>query len=99
MIIKTVGNVTNIVAGNMDVYVKGNYSVSAGGNIDVYAGKNLTEKVDGNRLTTITGTETVEVTKDVKQDYKINLTTTIGALGSIKASAAMVVGGSSISFN
>ena len=99
MIIKTVGNVTNIVAGNMDVYVKGNYSVSAGGNIDIYAGKNLTEKVDGNRKTTIKGTETIEVTKDVKQDYKLNLTTTITALGSIKASGAMVVGGSSISFN
>ena len=42
---------------------------------------------------------TEEVTMDVTQDYKINLTTTIGALGSIKASAAMVVGGSSISFN
>ena len=115
VIIKTVGNVTNIVAGNMDTYVKGNYSVSAGGNIDVYAGKNLTELVDGNRKTTIKGTETLEITKevkntfkdklteevtmDVKQDYKVNLTTTIGALGSIKASAAMVVGGSSISFN
>ena len=115
VIIKTVGNVTNIVAGNMDTYVKGNYSVSAGGNIDVYAGGNLTELVDGNRKTTITGTETLEitgavkntfkdklteeVTMDVKQDYKVNLTTTIGALGSIKASAAMVVGGSSISFN
>jgi hypothetical protein len=115
VVIKTVGNVTNIVAGNMDTYVKGNYSVSAGGNIDVYAGKDLTEKVDGNRKTTITGTETLEitgnvtntmkgtlteeVTMDVTQDYKINLTTTIGALGSIKASAAMVVGGSSISFN
>jgi hypothetical protein len=99
MIIKTVGNVTNIVAGNMDVYVKGNYSVSAGGNIDIYAGKNLTEKVDGNRLTTIKGTETIEVTLDVKQDYKLNLTTTITALGSIKATGAMTVGGSSISFN
>jgi hypothetical protein len=114
VIIKTVGNVTNIVAGNMDTYVKGNYSISAT-NIDVYAGGNLTEKVDGNRETTITGTETLEITKavkntfkdklteevtmDVKQDYKVNLTTTIGALGSIKASAAMVVGGSSISFN
>ena len=114
MIIKTVGNVTNIVAGNMDTYVKGNYSVSAK-NIDIYAAENLTEKVDGNRKTTIKGTETLEVTKEVKntfkdklteevtmdvtQDYKINLTTTIGALGSIKASAAMVVGGSSISFN
>ena len=115
VVIKTVGNVTNIVAGNMDTYVKGNYSVSAGGNIDVYAGGNLTELVDGNRKTTIKGTETLEITKavkntfkdklteevtmDVKQDYKVNLTTTIGALGSIKASAAMVVGGSSISFN
>lgn len=115
MIIKTVGNVTNIVAGNMDTYVKGNYSVSAGGNIDVYAGKNLTELVDGNRKTTIKGTETLEITKEVKntfkdklteevtmdvtQDYKVNLTTTIGVLGSIKASGAMTVGGSSISFN
>ena len=115
VIIKTVGNVTNIVAGNMDTYVKGNYSVSAGGNIDVYAGGNLTEKVDGNRKTTITGTETLEitgavkntfkdklteeVTMDVKQDYKANLTTLITALGSIKATGAMTVGGSSISFN
>ena len=107
MIIKTVGNVTNIVAGNMDTYVKGNYSVSAGGNIDIYAKGNLTEKVDGNVKITvkgnvesaITGSLTEEVTMDVTQDYKVNLTTTIGALGSIKASAAMVVGGSSISFN
>ena len=107
VIIKTVGNVTNIVAGNMDTYVKGNYSVSAGGNIDIYAKKDLTEKVDGNVKITvkgnvesaITGSLTEEVTMDVKQDYKVNLTTTIGALGSIKASAAMVVGGSSISFN
>ena len=115
VVIKTVGNVTNITAGNMDTYVKGNYSVSAGGNIDVYAGGNLTEKVDGNRLTTITGTETLEitgnvtntmkgtlteeVTMDVTQDYKLNLTTTITALGSITATGAMTVGGSSISFN
>ena len=107
MIIKTVGNVTNIVAGNMDTYVKGNYSISAGGNIDIYAKGNLTEKVDGNVKITvtgnvesaITGSLTEEVTLDVKQDYKLNLTTTITALGSIKASGAMVVGGSSISFN
>ena len=115
VMIKTVGNVTNVVAGNMDTYVQGNYSLSVDGNMDVYAVGNLTEKVTGNRLTTITGTETLEitgnvantmkgslteeVTMNVTQDYKINLTTTIGALGSIKASAAMVVGGSSISFN
>ena len=115
VMIKTVGNVTNVVAGNMDTYVQGNYSLSVDGNLDTYAVGNLTEKVDGNRKTTITGTETLEitgnvtntmkgslteeVTMNVTQDYKINLTTTIGALGSIKASAAMVVGGSSISFN
>ena len=115
VMIKTVGNVTNVVAGNMDTYVQGNYSLSVDGNLDTYAVGNLTEKVDGNRKTTITGTETLEitgnvtntmkgslteeVTMDVTQDYKINLTTTIGALGSIKASAAMTVGGSSISFN
>ncbi len=106
VIIKTVGNVTNIVAGNMDTYVKGNYSVSAK-NIDIYAGGDFTEKVDGNVKTTITGnvesaitgTLTEEVEKDVSQDYKMNLTTTITALGSIKASGAMTVGGSSISFN
>ena len=107
VIIKPVGNVTNIVAGNMDTYVKGNYSVSAGGNIDVYAGGNLTEKVDGNRKTTITGNDevaitgtlTAKVTADVTNTYSANLTTTITALGSITASGAMTVGGSSISFN
>ncbi len=107
VIIKTVGNVTNIVAGNMDTYVKGNYSVSAGGNIDIYAKGNLTEKVDGNRKTTITGNDevsitgtlTAKVTKDVTNTYSANLTTTITALGSIKTTGAMTVGGSSISFN
>ena len=131
VMIKTVGNVTNVVAGNMDTYIQGNYSLSVDGNMDVYAVGNLTEKVTGNRLTTITGTETAEitgaventfkdkltlevtkavkntfkdklteeVTMDVKQDYKANLTTLITALGSIKATGAMTVGGSSISFN
>ena len=115
VIIKTVGNVTNIVAGNMDTYVAKNYNISVGGSMGVWVKEMITEKFDGGRKTTITGTETLEVSKEVKntfkdklteevamdvtQDYKVNLTTTIGALGSIKASAAMVVGGSSISFN
>ena len=115
VMIKTVGNVTNVVAGNMDTYVQGNYSLSVDGNLDMYAVGNLTEKVLGNRETTITGTETLEitgnvtntmkgtlteeVTMDVTQDYKLNLTTTITALGSITATGAMTVGGSSISFN
>jgi len=115
VVIKTVGNVTNIVAGNMDTYVKGNYSITAGGNLDVYAMGNLTEKVDGNRKTTITGTETLEITGAVKntlsatlteevtgavdQQYKNMLTTKITMAASIKSDVAMVVGGSTISFN
>ena len=99
VMIKTVGNVTNVVAGNMDTYVQGNYSLSVDGNMDVYAVGNLTEKITGNVKTTITGSLTEEVTLDVKQDYKLNLTTTITALGSIKATGAMTVVGSSISFN
>jgi len=115
VVIKTVGNVTNIIAGNMDTYVKGNWSLSTGGNIDVYAVGNLTEKVDGNRKTTITGTETLEitgavtntykaalneeVTGAVDQQYKAMLTTKISGAASIKSDVAMVVGGSTISFN
>ena len=98
VVIKTVGNVTNIVAGNMDTYVKGNYSISAT-NVDVYAKGNLTEKVDGNRKTTVTGTETLEITGAVDQKYKAMLTTKITGAASIKSDVAMVVGGSTISFN
>ena len=115
VVIKTVGNVTNIVAGNMDTYVAKNYNLSVGGTLGVWSKGLVTEQFDAGRKTTITGTETLEisgavkntfkdalteeVTMDVKQDYKANLTTTITALGSIKASGAMTVGGSSISFN
>jgi hypothetical protein len=115
VVIKTVGNVTNIVAGNMDTYVKGDYNLSVGKSMGVWVKDMITEKFDGGRKTTITGTETLEVSKEVKntfkdklteevtmdvtQDYKVNLTTTIGVLGSIKATGAMTVGGSSISFN
>jgi hypothetical protein len=115
VVIKTVGNVTNIVAGNMDTYVQGNYSLSVDGNMDVYAVGNLTEKIIGNRKTTITGTETLAITKDVKntlsgtltenitgatiQNYKNALTTKITMAASIKSDLAMVIGGSTISFN
>ena len=91
VVIKTVGNVTNIVAGNMDTYVAGNYSLTCTGTMDISAAKLVTEKFDKGRKTTITGEETLEVAG--------NLTTTITQLGSIKASGAMTVGGSSISFN
>ena len=79
VVIKTVGNVTNIVAGNMDTHVVGNYSLSVGGNMDVYAVGNLTEKVDGNRKTTITGTETLEITGAVTNTLKDALTLDVTA--------------------
>jgi hypothetical protein len=115
VVIKTVGNVTNIVAGNMDTYVQGNYSLSVDGNMDVYAVGNLTEKIKGNRKTTITGTETLAITGNVGntmsgtltenitgatiQNYKNVLTTKITMAASIKSDLAMVIGGSTISFN
>ena len=115
VVIKTGGNVTNIVAGNMDTHVVGNCSLSVGGNMDVYAVGNLTEKVDGNRKTTITGTETLEITGavtntlkaalteeitgDVTQTLSATLTANITGAAAIKSSAAMTVGGSTISFN
>ena len=79
VVIKTVGNVTNIVAGNMDTHVIGNYSLSVGGNMDVYTVGNLTEKVDGNRKTTITGTETLEITGAVTNTLKDALTLDVTA--------------------
>ena len=109
------GNVTNIVDGNLDTVVYGNYSLTVMGTTDILSHGKLTELFNDDRLTTIKGTETLEitgavkntfkatlteeVTGDVTQDYKVNLTTKIGAIGSIKASGAMIVGGSSISFN
>jgi len=116
VIIKTVGNVTNIIAGNMDTYVTKNYNLSVGGTMGVWSKGLVTELFDGGRKTTISASgDTVSITGDVtldivgkltesvtlnvEQDYQINLTTTIGVLGSITASGAMTVGGSSISFN
>ena len=107
VVIKTVGNVTNIVAGNMDTYVKGNYNLSVGGTTGVYSKGLVTEKFDTGRKTTITGTETLDISGAVKntlgdtliEEIKGPLTTKITMAASIKSDLAMVVGGSSISFN
>ena len=99
VVIKTVGNVTNIIAGNMDTYVKGNYNLSVGGTTGVYSKGLVTEKFDAGRKTTITGTETAEISGAVKQTYSATLETLITTTANIKASAAMTIGGSTISFN
>ena len=147
VVIKATGNITNIVAGSMDTYIHGNYSLTVDGNMEVRTtgGKNgervgnYTEKIYGDRKTTIMQSETVliggavnktyedvfnlvvagEVTKtfndklnetvklDVTETYKANQTTKITGMldiaiektGTIKSDLAMVVGGSSISFN
>ena len=115
VVIKTVGNVTNVVAGNMDTYVAQNYNLSVGGTMGVYSKGLVTEKFDAGRKTTITGTETLdisgavtntfgdalteEITGAVTQTLSATLTTNISGAASIKSTVAMVVGGSTISFN
>ena len=109
------GNMDTYVKGNYSVSAGGNIDVYAGKNLTELVDGNRETTIKGTETLAITGATaneytgdventmkgklTEEVTMDVTQDYKINLTTTIGALGSIKASAAMTVGGSSISFN
>ena len=115
VVIKTVGNVTNVVAGNMDTYVAKNYNLSVGGTMGVYSKGLVTEKFDAGRKTTITGTETLEISGAVTNTFKdaltekitgavtqtlsATLTTNISGAASIKSTVAMVVGGSTISFN
>ena len=115
VVIKTVGNVTNVVAGNMDTYVAQNYNLSVGGTMGVYSKGLVTEKFDAGRKTTITGTETLdisgavtntfgdalteEITGAVTQTLSDALTTNISGAASIKSTVAMVIGGSTISFN
>ena len=74
VVIKTVGNVTNIVAGNMDTYVAKNYNLSVGGSMGVWVKDMITEKFDGGRKTTITGTETSEISGAVENTFKDKLT-------------------------
>ena len=105
--VKAIGNVTNIVDGNLDTIVHGNYSLTVKGTMDVYSYGKITELFKDDRKTTIKGKETLEITGDITETFKVNitteitgnLTTDITGLGSIKSKQAMVVGGSSISFN
>ena len=102
------GNMDTYVAKNYNLSVGGTMGVWSKGLVtELFDGGRKTTITKSGDTVTITGDVTLDitgkltesVTMNVEQDYKINLTTTIGALGSIKASAAMVVGGSSISFN
>ena len=108
VVIKTVGNVTNVVAGNMDTYVAQNYNLSVGGTMGVYSKGLVTEKFDAGRKTTITGTETLEISGAVTNTFKDAvteeitgavtqtlsdaLTTNISGAASIKSTVAMVIG-------
>jgi len=74
VIIKTVGNVTNIVAGNMDIYVEKNYNLSVGGTTGIWSKGLVTELFDAGRKTTITGTETLEISGAVENTFKDKLT-------------------------
>ena len=113
--VKAIGNVTNIVDGNLDTLVHGNYSLTVYGTTAVDSQGKITERFWDDRLTTIKGKETLEVTGaadltfkstlteevtgDVTENYNANLKTTIKGLAEIKSTGPMTVGGSSISFN
>ena len=112
--VKAIGNVTNIVDGNLDTLVHGNYSLTVYGTTAVDSQGKITERFWDDRLTTIKGKETLEVTGAVKNTFKATLTeevtgdvtekygplkTTITGLAEIKSTGPMTVGGSSISFN
>ena len=104
----TAGNMDTYVQGNYNLSVGGTMGVWSkglvtelfdGGRKTTISASGDTVSITGDVTLDIVGKLTESVTMNVEQDYKINLTTTIGVLGSIKASGAMTVGGSSISFN
>ena len=68
------GNVTNIVDGNLDTVVYGNYSLTVMGTTDVLSHGKLTELFNDDRLTTIKGKETLEVTGAADLTFKSTLT-------------------------
>ena len=88
------------VGGTMGVWSKGLVTeLFDGGRKTTISASGDTVSITGDVTLDIVGKLTESVTMNVEQDYQINLTTTIGVLGSITASGAMTVGGSSISFN
>ena len=101
------GNYSVSAGGNIDVYAIGNLTEKVDGNrkTTITGTETLaitgatTNEYTGNVENTLSGTLTEEVTGAVDQQYKMTLTTKITMAASIKSDLAMVIGGSSISFN
>jgi len=101
------GNYSLSTGGNMDVYAMGNLTEKVDGNRKTTITGTETLAITGattNEFTgavknTLSATLTEEVTGAVDQQYKNMLTTKITMAASIKSDVAMVVGGSTISFN
>ena len=109
------GNMDTYVKGNYSLSTDGNIDVYATGNLTEKVDGNRKTTITGTETLAITGattneftgavkntlsaTLTEEVTGAVDQQYKNMLTTKITMAASIKSDVAMVVGGSTISFN
>ena len=93
----------------------GDYNLSVGKSMGVWVKEMITEKFDGGRTTTITGTETLEisgavtntfkdklteeVTMAVEQTYSATLKTSVTAAANLEATGVMTIKGSVVSFN
>ena len=71
------GNQSNVVAGNQTNTISGSKTESVKGAVTETYGSQTT-KVNGNQSNTVKGTLTETVTGDVTEDYKANLSTTVG---------------------
>ena len=99
---------TQVVRGDMHTYVVGNQSLTVDGTSDWKVGELVTELFAKGRKTTISEVgDTVAITGDVKIDTVGALTETVSMAvkqtysltAEIKASMAMTIGGSTVSFN
>jgi len=103
------GNYSLTVDGNMDVHctggnvmekiATGTKTVDIKGAITHTYQDTLTETITGAVTQTYSDALTLEITGDVTETFSATLTTNITGAAQIKSSAAMTVGGSTISFN
>ena len=105
----TVDGTSDWKAGELvtELFVKGRKTTisSVGDTVAITGGRKTTITgaeeiaITGNVKSDIVGTLTESVTLAVKQTYSLTLTTEITTIASIKATGAMTIGGSTISFN
>ena len=97
----TAGNVTEVIAKGTvsETITEGTKTVDIKGAITHTYQDTLTETITGAVTQTYSDALTLEITGDVTETFSATLTTNITGAAQIKSSAAMTVGGSTISFN